>query len=150
MSSESNKSKNPIEELIELLTEVNKAVCDMPSNEESETPPTSPEGFESLIPDSVMQKVQEVKKAVDSLNTEVLKMSASVLMKDHKDIYAQFQLVMFMDEHKDLLGAVGRLHSIHELDKPMIVEIAKEQETTPERLIHSFLARKAMEVMFER
>lgn len=145
----SSEKKNPIEELIEVLSAVNESLGDMPQPEPT-TPPTSPVGFESLIPDSVMQKVQEVKKVADELNKELLKMTASVLAKDHKDEYAQFQLVMFMDTYAEMREALGRLSHIHEVDKPMIDDVAKEQGMPVKMFIHSFLAQKAMETMLNR
>lgn len=144
MSSEKERAKNPLEELIEMLTAVNEAVGG--NVKEQTPPPTSPVGYESLIPDSVMQKVQDVKKAVDELNKETAKMCATMLAKDHKNSYAQFQMVMFMDSHRDAIEAVNLLTKIHELDKPMIDECAKEHGMPTEMFIHSYLARKAMEL----
>lgn len=138
MSSETNK-KNPIEEMIEVL----KAVGDN-LREEEDANPTSPEGFDSLIPDDLVKKMQGIEKLVNETKTDMVKFSAEMLFHQGDNHYAQLQAVMFLEAHKDLVSASARLAGIHHLDKPMIDEFAKDGGMTPDAFIHKTMHEMAL------
>lgn len=140
----SSEKKNPIEEMIEVLKAVNEAVGGDFKEAEKHEHPTSPEGYESLIPDDLVKKMQEIEKLVDDTKVDMIKFSASLLNSKGRNSYAHLQAVMFLEAHKDLISASYRLAGIHELDKPMIDELAEEDNISPEQFIHNTIHEMAV------
>lgn len=139
-------------EQVKELTELLRHLTEEKDNKvKVETFPLSPEGYDSLIPDEILKESIELYGKVTEFSdkcTELYIKSAN--LEEKMNPLQTFQMTMHMDCIAELKGASQRLAGIHEINVPMLTELAEESGApSVDEYINHYLNMKANEAIME-
>lgn len=127
MSSEENKNMNEQEEI-----------------------QRKPDGYVSIIPDTLFDKVIALSKVVEELSEEIFHLNESMIGKDKPDDYQMFQYVAFLDFVDEIRKNTSLATQIHRLDGDFIDKSAKEQGLTTSQYVSKFMVNQMFNMLRDR
>lgn len=127
MSSEENKNMNEQEEI-----------------------QRKPDGYESIIPDTLFDKVIALSKVVEELGEEIFHLNESMIGKDKPDDYQMFQYVAFLNFVDEIRKNTSLATQIHRLDSEFIDKSAKEQGLTTSQYVSKFMVNQMFNMLRDR
>lgn len=114
---------------------------------EQEEVKRQPEGYVSIIPDTMFDKVLKMSELAEELSKEVFDLNESMMGKDKPDDYQMFQYINFMDFVDTFCKNINLATQIHRLDREFIDEQAKTRGLTTERYVSEFMCHSMLKML---
>ena len=116
-------------------------------NNKQEEIKRQPEGYVSIIPDTMFDKVLKMSELAEELRKEVYDLNESMMGQYKPDDYQMFQYINFMDFVDTFCKNINLATQIHRLDMEFIDEQAKTRGLTVQQYVTSFMCRSMLKML---